>query len=144
MFFNNSLYKLTNNFFLSFLKFEIFTNVNIRIYLGSAINNNFVDTKFREIRIEYEWISYVRTSFFIRPSTLLKFQCRFLFFFFLNTTHSNLTSLLFYYKEIFPEMGEITNSKYEKKKLLKFRELILFSACTTHYIRLPPPTNFKR
>lgn len=66
------------------------------------------------------------------------------FFFFLNTTHSNLTSLLFYYKEIFPEMGEITNSKYEKKKLLKFRELILFSACTTHYIRLPPPTNFKR
>lgn len=84
LFFNNSLYKLTNNFFLSFLKFEIFTNVNIRIYLGSAINNNFVDTKFREIRIEYEWISYVRTSFFIRPSTLLKFQCRFLFFFFFN------------------------------------------------------------
>lgn len=34
-------------------------------------------------------------------------------------------------------MGEITNSKYEKKKkLLKFRELILFSACTTHYISL--------
>lgn len=115
LFFNNSLHKLRNNFFLSFLKFEIFTNVDIRIYLESAINNNFVDTKFREIRIEYEWISYVRTSFFIRPSTLLKFQCRFLFFFFLNTTHSNLTSLLFYYKEIFPEMGEITNSKYEKK-----------------------------
>lgn len=49
-------------------------------------------------------------------STLLKFQCHFLFFFFLSTMqYSNLTSLLFYYKEIFPEMGEITNSKCEKK-----------------------------
>lgn len=46
---------------------------------------------------------------------LVKISVSFPFFFFLITTHSNLTSLLFYYKEIFPEMGEITNSKYEKK-----------------------------
>lgn len=61
-------------------------------------------------------------------------------FFFLNTIqYSNLTFLSFYYREIFPEMGEITKM-WKKKKLLKFRELILFSACTTHYISLHPQT----
>lgn len=64
----------------------------------------------------------VRTNkLFYSTFDLVKISVSFpFFFFFLNTTHSNLTSLLFYYKEIFPEMGEITNSKYEKKKLLKF------------------------
>lgn len=59
----------------------------------------------------------VRTNkLFYSTFDLVKISVSFpFFFFFLNTTHSNLTSLLFYYKEIFPEMGEITNSKYEKK-----------------------------
>lgn len=62
----------------------------------------------------------VRTNkLFYSTFDLVKISVSFPFFFFLNTTHSNLTSLLFYYKEIFPEMGEITNSKYEKKKITK-------------------------